>query len=78
MRTEHKQYSFMHFGLVIVKKRERSSAGEKKEEGDVSRAEDSEVSGKVVHSTLPVSACLPELHSPAAPQEEEQEGEKKR
>ncbi len=70
----------MHFWLGIVKKRERSSAGEQKEkeEGGVSEAEDSEVSGKVVDSTLPVSVCLPELHSPAAQQEEEQEGEKKR
>lgn len=56
----------MHFSLVTVKKRERGSAGEskEKEEGGVSRAVDSKVSGKMVYSTLPVSVCLPEQHSP--------------
>jgi len=60
----------MHFWQVDVKRREASSAGEQKQEEEeeeeegLSRSEDSEVSGKGVHSTLPVSACLPERHSP--------------
>lgn len=37
-----------------------------KEEGGASGAVDSKVSGKVVYSTLPVSVCLPEQHSPTA------------
>lgn len=63
--TDIQQYSYMHFWLVIVE-RERSSAREQKEEeeGGAKRAEDSKVSGKVVHSTVPVSVCLPERHSP--------------
>lgn len=57
----------MHFWWVIIEKRERSSAVEQKEEeGGVSRTEYSEVSGKVVYCTLPVSVCLPEQHSPTA------------
>lgn len=38
----------------------------REEEEGVSRSEDSEVSGKVVHSTLPESACLPERRFPTA------------
>ena len=48
---------FMQVCLGIVKKRERSTAGEQEEE-------DSKLRRKVVYSTLPESVCLPEQRSP--------------
>lgn len=42
------------------------------------RKEGSEVSGTVVHSTLPVSVCLPEQHSPTAQPRKGTRGGKRR
>lgn len=60
-----KQKASMHFWQDGV-----TGEGEKQcrtvEEQSVSRTKDSKVSGKVVYSTLPVSVCLQEQHSPTA------------
>lgn len=59
-------------------RRGRAAMQERRKRRRRGRKEGSEVSGTVVHSTLPVSVCLPEQHSPTAQPRKGTRGGKRR
>lgn len=61
------------FGWLLIRGGREADQESKKKR----REKDSQVSGNVVHSTLPVSVCLPERHSPTVQRSRATRGWKK-